>query len=647
MKKVLYVLNDGMRKFTYERTAGLYRAIQRADEDINLFIVRGDGYTGFAPSHNRGEYNIFRLPDYSDFDGIFLDINYTSAYETDDFTGQGLRCAIDAAAASGKPVVSMANYIEGFHYVGIDNRAAMTSMIAHLHGVMGLTDFWFAMGPVNNYESRIRTQALVDYCDAHGIPCEPERFYAESYIMECGVHAFKHFIELHGGKLPQAVICANDQIAAGMCQAASAAGLRVPEDLMVTGFDNLDMSAYLSPSITTVDQLCWNMGDACLDTMLKIWRGEDVPEVIYTPTQLLLRESTGHPDPGQGDFKQHVTDLISCDSSTTEFSYKLSTLQYQLPGCGSIREMCMALTQCLSDVNCKGLNLVLDRELLEVGKMIEFDAAGSPLDSAARLPAEGYSDSMELVFSWTAGKKARFNRHRVGPTLSADVPGGARENYLYAPIHFMEYTVGYLSIWNCIDLMHIKCVSAVVNTLTMALRAFFARRDLSYVNRMLSGISMKDDLTGLYNRLGYHNMGHALFHRVREEGGRLGILFIDMDKLKFINDTYGHATGDQAICCVSDAIQRSLPRGAVPVRFGGDEFLALVPADGPEAMTRIIEAIRDDIPAEAKHLGVDVVPGISAGYVLTDPDADQTLDEYVEAADNLMYMQKRARRAER
>ena len=43
MKNVLYILNDGLRKFTYERTAGLYRAIQRAEEPINLYIVRSDG----------------------------------------------------------------------------------------------------------------------------------------------------------------------------------------------------------------------------------------------------------------------------------------------------------------------------------------------------------------------------------------------------------------------------------------------------------------------------------------------------------------------------------------------------------------------------------------------------------------------------
>ena len=53
MKKLLYVLDDGMRKFTYEWVEGMRRSIQQAQEDIELFIVRADTYAGFSPRHNR------------------------------------------------------------------------------------------------------------------------------------------------------------------------------------------------------------------------------------------------------------------------------------------------------------------------------------------------------------------------------------------------------------------------------------------------------------------------------------------------------------------------------------------------------------------------------------------------------------------
>ena len=139
MKRVLYILNDCMRKFTYERTAGLQRAIQGMDEPVNLYIVRSDGYFDFASEHNRGEYNIYRLPDYRDFDGIILDVNSIMDADSDSYT-RGVLYTVREAAASGKPVVAMANDIDGFYYVGIDNYSAMKSVIRHLHQEMGLTD---------------------------------------------------------------------------------------------------------------------------------------------------------------------------------------------------------------------------------------------------------------------------------------------------------------------------------------------------------------------------------------------------------------------------------------------------------------------------------------------------------------------------
>ena len=161
MKKILFILNDCMRRFSYERTASLYRAIRDMGEPASLYIIRTDGHSDFAPEHNRGEYNIFRLPNYSDFDGIVLDINSIFNGDSASYSA-GVLHAVRAAAASGRPVISMANGIDDFCYVGIDNYAAMESVIRHLHAERGLTDFWFAMGPKDNFEGQQRAKALSD-----------------------------------------------------------------------------------------------------------------------------------------------------------------------------------------------------------------------------------------------------------------------------------------------------------------------------------------------------------------------------------------------------------------------------------------------------------------------------------------------------
>ena len=647
MKKILYVLNECMRKFSYERTAGLYRALQRIGEPFNLCVLRSDAYFGFSPEHNYGEYNIYRLPDYGDFDGILLDINSVFNAGSSDYGAMGIQYVVQAAAASGRPVISVANHIPGFHYVGIDNHEAMQSVIRHLHQRLGLTDFWFAMGPSDNYENRDRMKGLLDYCGVHNLPCGEDRIYAESFIIECGIHAFNALLARHDGRLPQAVICANDHIAMGVCHAAKAAGFSVPADFRVTGFDNTYDSASFSPAITTVDQECWTLGDACINTLQRIWNEESVPEIITTPTRLVLRQSTEGSAIAMEPVRK-TTDYIGNSSSNTDFNYKMSAMQYQLPACKTIEEICRAFIQCISVLNCDGLDLVLDNRLFDQDRMLSFrDHTGQLRDITSGLSIEGYPDTLELIFQWENGAEPVFTPTKTGNKLSSPAIKGECANYLFAPLHFMEHTVGYLCVRNCLDLMRIKGVSPIVSTLTMALRSYFSAQSLTYINRVLSGVSMKDGLTGLYNRLGYHELAYPLYRKMASRGEKLSILFLDMDRLKHINDDYGHGEGDGAILCVATAIRENVPSDAIPVRYGGDEFLVIVPGGDDAAVAGLLGAIEAAIPPRAEEQGLHETPGISTGYVIAEADSGKSLDEHVHEADELMYIQKKAKKAQR
>jgi diguanylate cyclase (GGDEF)-like protein len=148
-----------------------------------------------------------------------------------------------------------------------------------------------------------------------------------------------------------------------------------------------------------------------------------------------------------------------------------------------------------------------------------------------------------------------------------------------------------------------------------------------------------DSLTGLVNRR--RIMQHVEeYLSCREGPGHIAFLMIDVDHFKQVNDTYGHAAGDRVLAGVAGAISSNTRRPELCGRFGGEEFLVLLPR-APEALSvQVAEQIRREVaarvfPAGPDRLSVTVSIGVARDYA---PDA--TADELLRAADQMLYLAK-------
>ena len=162
MKKIALIMDGWKRWFTFAWPAGILQRIRQTGEEVSLYIFNSSGGWSCDEEYNTGEYNIYRLPDLREFDGIILDLNnigYPEVWED----------VIRRAKESGVPVISIANEIADFYYVGIDNYSAMQEIAAHLYEVHNCRRFWYVMGPDDNYESNRRVAALRDFSETHGI----------------------------------------------------------------------------------------------------------------------------------------------------------------------------------------------------------------------------------------------------------------------------------------------------------------------------------------------------------------------------------------------------------------------------------------------------------------------------------------------
>ena len=123
----------------------------------------------------------------------------------------------------------------------------------------------------------------------------------------------------------------------------------------------------------------------------------------------------------------------------------------------------------------------------------------------------------------------------------------------------------------------------------------------------------------------------------------LGVIYIDVDKLKAINDRFGHAQGDEALRAVADIMRASIRDSDVVARVGGDEFVVLA-EDGPEITGDLMERIERRLAALNRKTGRSFRLELSIGAVDWETDERVTLQELIERADQRMYDVKRAKR---
>ena len=151
-----------------------------------------------------------------------------------------------------------------------------------------------------------------------------------------------------------------------------------------------------------------------------------------------------------------------------------------------------------------------------------------------------------------------------------------------------------------------------------------------------------DALTGLPNRR-YFEEFCGLLARRRRADDAVGVLMIDIDRFKGINDTFGHATGDEVLRAVAGAIVAAVREDDVPARFGGEEFVVLLRKPGMEVAFEVGERVRTAV--SALDLSRHGVPGVSVSVgVAVSGHADQPIDDLVGLADQALYRAKRAGR---
>jgi diguanylate cyclase (GGDEF)-like protein len=169
--------------------------------------------------------------------------------------------------------------------------------------------------------------------------------------------------------------------------------------------------------------------------------------------------------------------------------------------------------------------------------------------------------------------------------------------------------------------------------------------DITEARERIENLAQTDALTGLFNLRMFNEVWQREHGSAERDRGVYALLMIDMDKLKEINDAFGHEAGNSAITLVAQCLQRSIRNTDYAARFGGDEFTVLLPGASPEVAEAVVKRVRHNVYKTTLDLRSRMIRcSVSIG-VVNYPRDGRDMRDLLSIADRKMYRDKELRRA--
>jgi len=264
----------------------LCRGITDAAAEANANVIIFPGKSPKVPYEYRYQFNaIYRLASRENIDALILAtgtmVNFLSDAEFREFYGR----------YDNIPLVSISIPLDGVSSVLIDNKVGLRAVLEHLVKEHEFKRIAFISGPESNTEAQERFSVYKEVLRENKLKFNPKLVVTGDFTKYSGVRAIEEFLDERGVSF-QALAAANDEMALSAMEELQKRGFKVPEEVAVVGFDNVESAHYSTPTLTTVAQPIYEQAYKAVKLAFELIGGGKAHNVIL-PTSMMLRESCG------------------------------------------------------------------------------------------------------------------------------------------------------------------------------------------------------------------------------------------------------------------------------------------------------------------------------------------------------------------
>ena len=618
-KKIAVLMASIDREYQQDFASGLVSAGQKNGIDICIFNSQGHMNVAISTSEV-GESMIYDLPDLNDFDGIISmpatmgsDIALNKLYEA-------------LKPLKGKPHVSIDVPQEGAVTIQFNDRISVEELTEHLISEHGARKIAFVSGPLNSTVATNRVDACRNVMKRHGLVLDEKMILDGQWTRVGGKNAAEKLLNM-GGKLPDAVMCGNDDMALSVIEYMNEHGIRVPKDMIVTGFDALREA--VMRGVTTICRPIDRSARKAIEILHNWIEGKEPEEKTVTLSTIpIFGDSCGCTQS-----LEHINEKLRALGSerwNMELTLtRVSMFSGTMAGVGDENEAHEKIHDFVNSWNIKEFYLCVDPSICR--DTVKDENAGK------------YPEEMLLLYGIRNGK--RFENRLFPIRMLTPAFQEIRKNatcLVFCPLYYRDRSLGYVAM----DLGNGTgaALYPVLMLLNGALMSLYLQTNLKRSAAIIERMAIEDIMTGMLNRRGYMKRATAVLEQARREGKVFALLSADMDHMKVINDQYGHLAGDEAICRMGRSLDQLRQCSFTPVHISGDEFLAYGIVSEPNEAGMIVQKVYDELERMNREDPWICDISASIGIYAAVPGKEDNLDIFMTMADRAMYTEKSKRK---
>ena len=595
----------------------------------------------YFKDYAQGERNIYELINYEQFDGIILD-NISLIYSNQTDLIEMLHSRIKEKANC--PVYGIGIPFGGIPTIDNNNSELLREICRHAIETHHCKKICILTGMQGNHESEERLSVMRDEIEKHGLSVADEHIVYGDFWYSSGNRLAEDIVS---GRIsrPDAVIAVSDHMALGVIEKLTELGMKVPDDIRVLGFDATPEAALNEIQLTTIDSNFVKCGADAVDRI----RAEIEPDAPVIPYE--------------SDAKEMLRLGMSC-GCTPDFKRTLESIK------SSLYYVSRNYTDETFNDNID-IGLLMENYIPEqlasaqtpiacLQQIFQSFFTISPyanmyiclredwLDMENDLTT-GYPEKMRLVLAssklgepeiYNEDQHITFNTSEMLPQMftERDKPYA----FYFSAVHFGSKALGYAVLQR--NLRDCEKFNLVYRNW---LRFVNTALEMTRSKNRLSVMSVHDKMTGLLNRRGMYEEYELMLKRAKPDD-MLFACVIDMDGLKYINDTFGHSEGDFGILAVSEAAMAITDRHEICVRSGGDEFFVIgIGKYNTQICSEKINRFNGLLAQKSEEAGKPYSVTASIGCTFRSLSETEKLDDVLILADEIMYHNKMQRNMHR